>query len=551
MLQRWTQGARKLDWAKLASGPFWLGLAIVGLMSAALIPFAADSRLHLFVFNTDEFQAVLLQIGNVQFHDLNPRGFYYYGYLYHSLAWLWHEFVAWAGVDLSERLLAINMRGLSLLSAAVTIYLLWSLICDLMPNFLERMWLPALGCALLGLSPQFVEYSIQVHPDTLQLALILGSLLVAARGPTWTGAMVAFGLAGLAFGTKYSGVMVLPFLGLPYAVGRVEEVRGRWQTIGIFLKVYTAGTLVFLLCWLMTNPYVIPNWSEFVSKFLYVARGSSIGFGRFEPENPFLWIQTLTSQLGWLGGGLVALGLVAAGWQSYLHLFAKKSKRYREWGLHETLWSYLAITSIYVFFFVNAREPRYIFPQIAVAIALAINGWDWLLKKTAERSSRMVTRMAQVAVYIICLLALTFPLSESAGILREISKRYQADAFKAANYIENTFAVQNRTLSDWYTMALSGFERSEVEPVPPPDSIVQLGATIVQLSKRMTGSGVWPQMGTRFSDQKLEKKSGSPMHARNAEILFNYLLDPKNGWRLGFETPDILVFVNAKAKPKN
>ncbi len=156
--------------------------------------------------------------------------------------------------------------------------------------------------ALLASVPVFFRWSVEAHPDLPQLAFLTAGVYALSRAAKLEtlGDLIASSLfAGLAFGTKYGGFLLVPAIG--FVIFRVATDSRTKLQAGL------ACLLVFAAAFTLTNPYVIGNWDRFTADLSFVGRIVSD-----EPDvSPLAWFGILFSPaIGLFIGVLLALTCV-------------------------------------------------------------------------------------------------------------------------------------------------------------------------------------------------------------------------------------------------
>lgn len=163
-------------------------------------------------FNVDEAESLQRLAGEVKKHGFNLP-FYSYGHLYYNSGLL-----PLVLVDLlfpvSEQAIVILFRLLSALFFAGTILVVFLTGKRFFGNI--TAWLSVI--LLLTISAQLYVYSAMLHPDTAQLFFISLGIFFCCKyfdlnsGRKWKYLAYAAGAAGLAFSTKYAGIMLMPII---------------------------------------------------------------------------------------------------------------------------------------------------------------------------------------------------------------------------------------------------------------------------------------------------------------------------------------------------
>jgi 4-amino-4-deoxy-L-arabinose transferase-like glycosyltransferase len=350
--------------------------ALYVVLLARLLPIGIDDLGIAAVFSTDEALSGRIVRAMLDNRTLSPQHFFAYGALYHELATL--ALVPFAWLDIGDRAVLLGLRAVSLAAGAATILLTYRLGARL-----SGPWTGVLAAALLACSAEMARWSITAHPDTLQLALIAGGLLavVAVRDRASPGRVtVAALLAGLAFGTKYGGLFLLPLIVLAAACALVEQgSSGRPLLRRLALHAALAGA-VFMLTFALTNPYALVEWRRFLTQFRAELDHARAGHVFAAGAGPWNWIRMVASPRGI---GLTAFVTAATGWALLARGRATVPPGPLPWWRRlaarldaralVALWTlgYL----LYLVAFIGLQEPRYALPALpglAVAAAAAV-----------------------------------------------------------------------------------------------------------------------------------------------------------------------------------
>jgi 4-amino-4-deoxy-L-arabinose transferase-like glycosyltransferase len=344
---------------------------------ARLLPIGVDDLGIAAVFSADE--ALSGQIVRQMLLDrtLSPDHFFAYGALYHELAALLLVPFTWLGAG--ERGALVGLRSVSLLSGAAVIALTYRLGARL-----YGAWAGMLAAALVALSAELARWSVTAHPDTLQLALITGCLIAVCavrERPDRGRIALAAALAGLAFGTKYAGVMLLPLIWLASTTALVADgLSGRVLLKRLALDALLIGA-VFAFAFAVTNPYALIEWRRFITQMRAELEHAQTGHVLTSEAGGLRWLRVVASAevagtlavlaatAGWVAGlaGLTDARAVPRG--AWLRSVAT---RLGPRGLI-AIWTigYLA----YLIIVVGYQEPRYalpLLPGIAVSAAGAV-----------------------------------------------------------------------------------------------------------------------------------------------------------------------------------
>lgn len=248
-------------------------------------------------------------------HDFNPRGFgnpastthYPLGFLYK----VWFAIVEQGSFFSAEPRLATafetNRTPFYLIGRLLsTTYNLASI--GLTFIFGRMLFNSRIGLAAAALFASYqlvIDHAPMVRSDTAGtffglLALIM--LLRFYRRPGWSQLTLFAGSVGLAAGSRYFMVMLIPSFVLLTLL-----LKAPWRKrIGFII----AGGLLMLVAFFATSPYVFLDFDTFVADVLLEARDTNVGFDGLGPLGNLRWylVDAMPRTLGWAQVLLVWLG---------------------------------------------------------------------------------------------------------------------------------------------------------------------------------------------------------------------------------------------------
>ena len=275
-----------------------LALTIIGGLHLGfclpLIPVASDDIRMVNVFSIDETD-IVVHVWNLYVTEGQTRPSYKYGGVFYYVPtlvlYVWSVFG-----NVTEQLAIILVRLYCVLSGLGCLWLTYVIGREVFDR-----WVGIIATLLLMVGTTFLRWSVESHPDLPQLFFLLGSLLFACRCArefqtrSW---VLAALFAGLAFGTKYGGVFLLPILVLavfaPSKAGTFLSTlaqKKRWLAVG-------GIPLVFALAFVVTNSMAVINPIPVINTL--AAEKQIMGFGHrlAATSDPWMW---LTLLLGFVG----------------------------------------------------------------------------------------------------------------------------------------------------------------------------------------------------------------------------------------------------------
>jgi tetratricopeptide (TPR) repeat protein len=341
-------------------GSLALGFVIAVVYAGLILPIigrgAEDIRMAS-VFSIDEADIAaevrrLLRSGFFELPSFKYGGIFYYVPLLFLNVWSLFG-------DVTDGLILIAVRSFGAVSGAGCLWMTWrlgNLVFDQASG-----WIASL---LLLLSPVFLRWSIESHPDLPQLFFLLCGLYYALLlcGKYETRALVLSSVfAGLAFGTKYSGVFLLPVIVLSVLLPedgmlRPGAVLRRLKTMQIWW-VLLMIPVVFCVTVAVTNPYMILEFESF-RKSLLMEKGI-MGFGHsFRVDTgAAVWLEMLWGLLGKVHGTVLLVTLLFWMWYLVKGKFGIPASK----GML-VLW--MAMFVVYLMLEVNLRRSRHLLPVL-------------------------------------------------------------------------------------------------------------------------------------------------------------------------------------------
>lgn len=489
------------------------------------------------VFSSDEFREVGHVLVNLENDDLNPGGYYNYGYCYQTIGFFIVKALKFFGFKVDAMLVALVLRLISLASYALAGFIIYKIFILSFKGSVEFGWI--LGLFLLSI-PSFSFWSRFIHPDTLQVFLIEFAVLAAFLKPKAVHVFMGSALAGAAFGTKYSGIFILPFLVLPYFLYLfVSFPKDKKFWLKVTATVILA-LLIFAAAWIITNPYVLKNYSEFKACLTFEKEHVARGHGKAEPANPFLWFDVLKKTFGtWnciiIGSGLLlALGTL---------IFSFKKEKFKKTIADPvqrnllTLLLYSIGAFLYLMLEVRMREPRYLFHILPFILLIAIYGFQ---KGGAMLKSHWLRTFIIIGLFI-SVSGLAFQALKEASIdtLKHYNPRIEAGNFLARQEDCNLIVLANS-----YSYVPPQFKKVAFRFRIDEKIIKEYRPDIIILNTSATRRWSWKKRGTLFRDLNFVKGDSD-----NAEYYYQFhkkLFSAESPWKIIFEAFDIVILKKAR-----
>ncbi|UPK38598.1 hypothetical protein IVB18_15960 [Bradyrhizobium sp. 186] len=486
------------------------------------------------VFELDEHRMLSLMQRHLEERSLDPHGFYIYGNLYDSIGYVTLTALHWAGWNVDVHLIGLVLRFLSLCFGVLA-----ALSLAYLAILLEvPLTVAASGSLLLLTMPDFTVYMKTVHPDTLQAALIVVAILVTLRKPGFIASLWGGILAGLAFATKYSGVLVLPIclsaLFLPHLGCKFDR-----RLVARLFAEFVIVVLAFLSVFAFTNPYAVRDFSEFRQTMSFMANYVGTGHGKVEIADPFAWLVPATQEFGYFGIGFLLLGLVLLVIQIFAALKLdgiRSSLRCPRFQRRLILIIFVVSALLHLVLTVRIRVPRYAYHVLPCWIALALVGWYEFLAQVA--GSRLRSSLLMSALLIgVAAPQMWYDLRN----LGRDTRKPQDPMLVAGNSLASRFDTSQRILADMYTYLPPKFASVEFVGGITRGDIVRSKPDIIIFNEVTTGRMVWKMSGSKFKDMRFSVNTSYGDRAAESKELIADLLKDEN-WTTSYEDDQAIAF---------
>lgn len=498
------------------------------------IHFGVDSVQVMSVFESDETAAVARTQKNLADGDVSPDGMFQYGMFYNTLSYWSVRLFRSLGYnrDATVAFLAVNYRLITVFSFLLLLFFFQRL-AQLLLADRELSWLAVL---LLASVQQVYYWSQTIHPDITQTLLVVAAAWVALRKHTFRNAFGAAFLAGMAFGTKYGGLFILPFLFIPALLNDNREIppaRNLRHRIPPFL-----GS--FLLGWLVFNPYVVFNFIHFLRWLKLIVVYTTTGFvgssGQITATHPLLWFPTLYHAFPQPGALVLLAGLIPAAWLLLRTVRGRQGLREHGTLNRIVLFAYCLFALLHLLLGVKSREVRYAFHLLPFLVLLSFVGWSILLRPLKDRGR---------ALLLFALLFLIAPANLSAVHSMAPSSNKETDARLASGtFLDQRYGPTVRILADFYAYVPSKFKNTRVEWGISGDGLLRENPQVILLSRAMTGRWMWKAPGTSFRDGKLVTDPSYPREQLEVrrELFDTLFRNPPGTYELVYEDDFVGIF---------
>lgn len=483
------------------------------------IQFGIDDIGVIGIYSDDEAAAIRLLMVNLKNNHLNPSGFYNYGYLYHTITFYMVKFLHYLDYSITEQLVAYVFRFISSISYLLSLIVLYVIGIKLQISKV----LMILVVLLFASTPNLHFWAQTIHPDTLQVLFIeFAILIIILKNNVWT-VMLAALVLGLAFAIKYSSVFLLPFLGLlsVYLFG----IRNYKKWI-----LYSAGLiLVFVMTWLIVNPYVYDNFDVFLQDFMYESQHVKYGHGKAESKDGMLWFVALYKELGIFQSVVLIIGL-----SSFVVFLKKILQKYSKDLAYVIiiLCLYVLVTFLYMYIEVNMRRIRYLFHMLPFVYLFSAIGYMHIIGYFKNKNYAF---FLSLVILIVALHSTVLTIGKTT----HMSKKGNHNYIKAYNFIVDRYPDDQFILADYYSYTGKYFKKYKSVWGVSDAHIKKFKPDIIIMNKLLSGRWYWKYSGTKFNDLKLyeNKYDGHKQYYEFAKKIFS----ESSNYQVIYELEDIVI----------
>ncbi len=418
-----------------------------------LVPIASDDIRMVDVFSADEASAAaavryLHALNTLEIRSFNYGGLFYYIPL--GVLKLWSV----AGGEVTDRVVVIAMRLVCTVTGLGCLWATYRIGCEVFSRAAGLV-----GACLVVVNPVFLRWSVEIHPDLPQLFWVLLALLWCCRlcrRFSVTGGILASLCAGLASGTKYSGVFLVPIIAAAQLLssghgelslrGAVSRLRDRRRLLAVSLV-----PVIFIVTFAVTNPYAWIRYETFRADLAF--EQAHLGFGHvFRADRAGLdWLVRLAQLVGMANGVVLALylGTVIA-----LHLSGRRQLSIERILL--LIWiggftAYLVLTA-------NIQAPRHLLPILPPALLFLAEGYReiWHLARARWPGAPWVAVAGSLALAYLS----WGRVSDSASLFRDkLGREERSPEIATGRWIGERYPETTSVIFDAYAYVPSRFER--------------------------------------------------------------------------------------------
>jgi hypothetical protein len=518
-------------------------IAYICMTALINISFGIDSEMMVKAFDVDEYLILRILRYNVLKNVLTCGGIYEHGITYQGAALLITKSLMHLGYVISDRLLILVLRVLSLLFFMLILVLSYTIMRRLNNSSIISL----LAVSFVASMPELGRYAGTAHPDTLQLLLIMCSFAIAISNQSFAYAFLAASVCGIAMATKMGSLTLLPFLILPATLHYFAGMKGTLLTLKSVRHLVMCSFVAmasFAITFCITFPQVLSN--EFVERVRILSSIARAGYGKVqESANPLLWFPVINKQYSIMGSLLILLGIIAI----IRKLHAANQAATLKQGIIDlidnesdrailSIAAYVVCSLVFVMIFVKWREARHIFAVLVFVALLGFTGVGYLTTLLKKQWQRML-------LYALILGVSMINSYFSVKMLSRAANKYESPAVAASQWIIQNYGFNVPLIGDLYTYIPPEMNNSIMKSdfiAKDLAIVINSKATLITLSHAASGRFAWMKEGTSLRDGQIVTHSevDSETASKFARFL-QEIASNQSVWKLVYENDGILV----------
>lgn len=250
-----------------------------------------NSHLDIRLIATSNYDAVThMQSlrGMFLFHRWHPNHFWYgdaYFYLAAMLSFIYKIFQ-----PIDKRVFIVSLFSINMIFGVLTIDILWRLVRKYFSCFVA-----VCSLSFLITNHSFMYWSIYSHPDVMQQYFVLMTIYyvcMMVEEASKKNIILSSLFAGLAFGTKYIGIFLLPTILFGYLIYHLKRPDFKWRFLlgAEFWKSFFLSAAVFVVSFAITSPSHLYHFRTFLNVIVFVRKLKMTGHWFIADKNLLLWL---------------------------------------------------------------------------------------------------------------------------------------------------------------------------------------------------------------------------------------------------------------------
>jgi len=501
------------------------------------------------VFSDDEVSQVDRLQGMMKDESLDAGGFrggfYHYGQAYNAMAYALINALEFVGFEKFDY--QISVLVLKLIS--ITGYILSVILIYLALRHLGvSESISSIFALIFGVHSDYWGWATTIHPDTLQMCLMLAAFLLALKIKPINFAILLSSLfIGLSFGAKYSGIFLAVFIASLVFINTIARVvDNKEDNVNYFVNLGSWSTLSFFLGWVAFNPHVLSRFNKLLKDLSFQRENlTSLGGGKVLNNQWTEWVSMYSDEYE-----LVAI-FIAAGFLSlfvYALHFLFKSKT-NKWKLElfsdrkamvlTSIVLYVLIASLYLFIVIHYKEWRYSFHLLPFVIIVSAYGFHLLIKWINR------TYITLPVLFLALFLVIPKGVSNFQMLAQTHYMELKNPYVAAGKWLKGKYGKEDRILAGTYSYVDSEYFKNIAYTYDLNRLAIETHSPdVIFMNDSVPGRYVWKKKDTLLSDNDFIYKNEWKDRAMVDEygVFLKEIASKESPWEIVYETNNVVIF---------
>ena len=556
---------------------FW-GLHIgLLLYTGRVLNTHSETISQVLVFSADEANqiGILRDVYITGSLEMGSSGFYHYGTAYVAITYILLKLLD----VLSSGSVDVNTMGYALRSVSLAAFFgsSWVLLLILKKIGCSRIERSLIGIMFIC-SGGLVSLAIAIHPDTLCLFFILVAFYfsIIHQRTTLPHLCLAAFFLGLAFGTKYNAIFLVPYLFFVQVIStqRYQSHSSHFSKVNEIFIHGVFAAWCFVIGWLTLNPFLFSRFHQILEHIFFQQHNLMVATGGVTKHFTLTaWYDMLATEVGVLLSALIVAGAaviscfyvisqlrrlfrIDGNWPRFLFLqscsdcsetdglaecvIEKQSDRRATLVDFSVYGQALCLCFTIAFLFMSTSIPytewRYmlhLYPMVFLLIGFVIIS----LRKKLLRG------------LIVLLISLSVIPNTAAGfknaiyIVDEKYKNYfsgeTSEILGVGKLLMSKYETDTRIFAGVYSYVETDYFKNVRRYYSLDDGFKEFMPDVVVMNKSAPGRYVWKSEGSRLEEKKFNVNAA---HKNSALVNRNYeIFNDLSGWVVVLETDNTIV----------
>jgi hypothetical protein len=472
-------------------------------------------------------------------------GFYHYGQAYNTLTYALINTLEFVGFDKFDyQISVLILKLISLTGYVVSVALVYLILRSL--GVSESI--SSIFSLIFGIHTDYWGWATTIHPDTLQMCLMLISFYFILKIKSInTAILISSFFIGLSFGAKYSGIFLAIFIASLISINTIYRiVNNKIDNVNYFINISSWSILSFFTGWVVLNPYILFRFNKLLEDLSFQNENlTNLGGGRVLDNRWIEWVFMYQDEYELIVVFIIT-GLLCLFIHTLNFLFKNKANVWRSSLFSDrrsiaivSITFYLFIGSLYLFIVIKYREWRYSYHLLPFIIIISAYGFHLLMK--------WINRDYIIAGIFFLALFLLIPkgLSNFQLLANTHYSESKNPYVTAGKWLKNKYNSNNIILAGTYSYVDDKYFNNIAYTYDLNRLAIQTYTPdVIFMNDSVPGRYVWKKKGTLISDNEFIYKEKWKNRAMVDEygVFLQEITSKESSWKVVYETESVVIF---------